>query len=376
MNNEFNNEINNTNPTEQASNTPAEEPKKKKKKGLIIFLIILAVVLLIGISAVTVLNQVGKRAMHDYEDMTVAPNTEVVNEEDVKDDGKTITYNGETYKFNEDVTTLVLLGIDAKDSEEPDRQVGHGGYADAIYLAVIDTSADKVSIVSVSRNAMVDVDILNKDYEYVETDNMQICLSYAYGDSKEKSVDNTILSLERLFKGIEFDTYYSISQKAVEELNDSVGGVTLDPIVSFYSVNEHAYIQPGKPFTLLGHDSIMYIRSNEWDDSEIEPEANRIKRQEQYMEHFLSQVWPAVTKDSTVITDMYNSIVDNTTTNLDASKFTYLATTALTSINDSKIEYLNVPGEYKAGKKDYDKFYVDEEKLMELMLDLFYVKAE
>ncbi len=355
--------------------TPNTE-KKGKKKALLIVLIILAVILIIT-AAFTISRQLGKNAAHDYSDMTI--NVEEIRDiEAIEEDGKTIEYKGETYNFNEAVTGVVLLGIDEKDSEEEDKNLGDGGYADAIYIAVVDTDKDKVSILNVNRNSMVDVDTYDEKGNFVDTQNMPLCLAYAYLDGKEESVDNTIVSLERLFNGLKFNTYFAMDQGDLIQLNDSIGGITLVPSVEFYSVNEQAFIPAGKEFTLLGEDAIMYIRSKEWDQSVLEPESNRVSRQQQYMTEFLSQTWKSIKKDPTTIADMYTIIAKNSTTNIDANKFNYFSSEVLSDLESYKeVEYYTLSGEFKESKDDYyDEYFVDQDKLMELMVQLFYTKSE
>lgn len=360
-------------------NNTNNQNNKKKKKGLVIVLVIILALLLIGVAAFTVTNVVGKNAMHDYDDMTVTP-SDSENIGDVENNGKTIEYKGETYNFNEDVTTLILMGIDETDYEFDKEKAGPNGYIDAIYLAVIDTKEENVTIVSVPRNSMVDVDVYDKDDNLLETRNEQIFLSYSYNNKKEDAISNVITSLQRLFSGIKFDTYYAINQDAVETLNDSIGGVTLAPQVQFYSVNENRYIEPGSEFTLKGHDAVMYIRSKEWgldeNESEIDLKSNRVTRQVQYMQEFSKQTWSSFKADPTIVEEMYNTIKDNTTTNIDVSKFTYLATTAVAGLDSyADIKYDVVPGELTEGEY-YHKYNVDEEKLMELIVNLYYEKAE
>ena len=53
---------------------------------------------------------------------------------------------------------------------------------------------------------------------------------------------------------------------------------------------------------------------------------------------------------------------------------TYLATTAISSLDSYKeIEFVNVPGTVTKG--EYAEFIVDQNGLMEVMLDLFYIKT-
>lgn len=355
---------------------PHSSKERKKKKALKILIIILCVILALVIAAASTLfifNQIGKSAMHNYDEMTIEPSPELENVEDIKDSGKTITYNGSTYKFNEDVATVVLMGIDTKDFETPSLEVGEGGQADAIYIAVIDTKNNKVSILGVSRDSMVDVNIYNTDGEFVRTENMQICLSYAYGDGHHTSCENTILSLERLFYGLQFNTYFSINKKAVETLTDAVGGVTLTALVDFTSSYYGRTIYAGETVTLHGNDANMYIRSRDLD--ELDSNNDRMARQKQFMTAFLSQIWDSAKTKPSVITDLYSTISSNSTTNLTPSKMTYLASTAISSLGSyTEIEFINVPGQVTKG--EYAEFIVDQDGLMEVMLDLFYIKVD
>lgn len=344
--------------------------KKKAIKVLIIILCVLLSLVIVAASTIFVFNSVGKSAMHNYDDMTIEPSPEIDKIEQVENSGKTITYNGKTYSFNEDVTTVALMGIDIKDFENTDKVVGEGGQADAIYIAVIDTKADKVTILGVSRDTMVDVNVYNTEGGFLRTENMQLCLSYAYGDGAHTSCENTLTSLERLFYGMQYDTYFSIDTRALETLTDTVGGVTVTSLVDFYSDYYNRTIKVGETVTLYGNDATMYIRSR--DLQELDSNNDRMARQKQFMTAFLSQIWGSVKSNPAVIADLYGTISDNSTTNLTPSKMTYLTTTAISMLDSYKeIEFLNIPGTVKKG--EYAEFIVDENALMEIMLDLFYV---
>ncbi|MBQ8539744.1 MAG: LCP family protein [Ruminococcus sp.] len=350
----------------------SKKDKKKKKaiKVLIIIACVLLALVIVAASTLFIFNSVGKSAMHNYKDMTIEPSPEIEKVEQVTNSGKTITYNGKTYSFNEDVATVVLMGIDTKDFENPDRVVGEGGQADAIYIAAIDTKSDKVSILGVSRDSMVDVNVYNLEGGFLRTENMQLCLSYAYGDSAHTSCENTLTSLERLFYGMQYNTYFSIDTRALETLTDTVGGVTLTSLVDFNSVYYSRTIKAGETVTLYGKDATKYVR--ERDTTELDSNNDRMARQKQFMTAFLSQIWGSVKSNPAMITDLYGTISDNSTTNLTPSKMTYLTTSAISMLDSYKeIEFVNVPGTVKKG--EYAEFIVDENALMEIMLDLFYI---
>ncbi|MBE6824237.1 MAG: LytR family transcriptional regulator [Ruminococcaceae bacterium] len=355
--------------------TPHNKKKKRKKKALKSFGIVMSVIasiLVLCVLTLFIFNQIGKSAMHNYEDMTIEPSPDIASLESVEDQGKTIIYNNHTYKFNEKVASVVLMGIDTRDPQYVPSVVGTGGQADAIYIAVMDTSNKKVTILGVSRDTMVDVNVYNESGGFVNTDSMQICLSYAYGDSKHSSCENTITSLERLFYGIQFDTYFSLNIPAIETLNDAVGGVTVTTESEFYSHSENRTISAGETTTLYGRDASQFLRTR--DIEELKSNSDRMSRHITYMTAFLSQVWSSVKSDPTTVVDLYNTVDDNSTTNLTPAKMTYLASTAISGIDSYKeIEFINVPGSIKKG--EYAEFYADEDGLMELILDTFYIQV-
>lgn len=354
---------------------PQSKRKKKKNKLKKILIIILCIILGLVIATagtVFILNEVGKSAMHNYEDMNIEPAPDVEKIESVENSGKTIYYDGNTYAFNEKVTTVVFMGIDKDRAENPEDVIGKGGQADAIYIAVIDTLNNKVSILGVSRDAMVDVNVYNTDGDFVKTENMQLCLSYAYGDGGHSSCENTIVSLERLFYGIPFNTYFSFDKNAVSTLADTIGGVTLTSDIDFYSNYYNRTIKKGETFTLHGDDTNQYIRARDID--ELDSNNDRMARQKQFMTAFLAQIWDSVKSDPSLVLDLYSTIDDYSTTNLTTAKMTYLASTALSKLDSySDIEFVNVPGTVEKG--EYAEFNVDQDGLMELMLDLFYIEV-
>lgn len=353
----------------------AKPHKKRKKKSktvkiISIILAVIAAILVIAVSTLFIFNQVGKNAMHNYDDMVIEPSPDVT-EVKTENDGKTITYSGKTYTFNEDVTSIVFMGIDDKDELGTD-VIGTGGQADAVYIAVIDTKGEKVSILGVSRDSMTDVNIYNTNGEFVNTQRMQLCLSYAYGDGRHTSCKNTITSLERMFYGMQFDTYFSMNNSALIDLNDAVGGVTVTTSAPFESDYYGRTISAGETITLHGYDAEKFVRMRDLDN--LASNNDRMNRQKEYMKAFLSQAVPAAKSDVGLVLDLYNTITSNSTTNLGASKITYLSNEALDLINSAKdIEFVSVPGKVIKGD-EYAQFIVDQNGLMEIMLDLFYIE--
>ncbi len=356
---------------------PYSKKHARKKKGLKIFGIIMGVIaalLVVCVSTLLIFNQVGKSAMHNYDDLNIEPPVEQIDKiETVENDGKTIKYNGSTYTFNEKVTSVVLMGIDIDENDPVDAQIGNSGQADAIYIAVMDTSKSKVTILGVSRDTMTDVNVYNVDGDFVNTQFLQLCLSYAYGDGEHTSCQNTLTSLQRIFYGMQFNTYFSMDIPAIEKLTDAVGGVSVTLQSDFYSNYYGCNFSKGETITLYGDDAISYIRSR--DITELDSNNDRMARQKQFMTAFLAKCFDSIKSDPSTVVDLYKTVDDNSTTNLNASKMTYLASTAIAGLDSYKdVEFVNVPGTVKKG--EFAEFYADENALMDIMLDLFYVKVQ
>lgn len=354
--------------------TPHKKKKKrksKKQKALQVIGIILGVIIglvIVALSTVFIMNQVGKSQMHNYDDINIQPPPDT-KDIIVEDNGLTIKYKNHTYSFNKNIATCVLLGIDEDHMTEIEDT---GINTDAIYIAVINTTDKKVTLLGVSRDTIVDVNIYDRQGRFIDTTPMQICLSYAYGDGGHTSCENTMRSLERLFYGLPFETYFALNFDAMQTLNDLVGGVQLKSSITFQGRNGGRTINAGETVTLAADEARQYIQQR--DVTQLGSNANRMERQKQYMTAFMSQIIPSAKKDLSVITDMYSCVSDNSTTNLTVPKITYLASTALSGLSSYKdVKFANVPGTIVQGEK-YAEFHVDEDAFMQQILDLFYVK--
>ena len=69
--------------------------------------------------------------------------------------GKEVTYQGEKYVYNEDLVSILFLGVD-KEAFEEGGMVGDGkaGQADALFLLVLDTKTGKNRLIAISRDTM------------------------------------------------------------------------------------------------------------------------------------------------------------------------------------------------------------------------------
>ena len=358
--------------------TPAKKRHRKHKKKLPVWakilITVVSVILVLAItvgSAYFIMKDIGRKAMHNYEDIDISIPLKDESGKDaasILDKGYTIKYGGKTYLLNRDVMSVVFIGYNQDETGESGRYMG-----DAINIIAIDANTGKTSVIGVSRDTMLDVNIYSAEGEFMDTQKTQLAYAYSYGNDEVSGGKNVNTSLTRLFFGLPFNNYFAIDLNAMKDLNDAIGGVTLNSLMTFDSEYYGTTIEEGEEVTLHGADAEQYIRNR--DIEKLESNNDRMDRQQQYIKAFLSSIIPAAKKDLSTVTNLYGVVSDNADTTLDLPKVTYLATTALTKMRSSKeIEYLRLSGEIKEG--DHAEMYLKDKDVLETMLKVFYTPVE
>ena len=343
-----------------------KEQSKKKIRPQRIALIVLGVllcILLCLIAAYFIMKAKGAKKFREelaQQEITAHADAEL------EDEGKYVTYQGKKYQYNEDLITILVMGVDTELEETGADSIGANGQADTLFLVVLDSKNGETSLINISRDAMVDVNKYNVWGEYLGTEKMQICLSYAYGDGKEKSCMNTVESVSRLMYGMPVNAYAAMDYSGISVLNDAVGGVTVEILEDFSFWDPE--MRKGNVVKLRGEQAHSYVRSR---NTELLDSNNyRMQRQRQYLLAFISTAMNAVKKDLTLPLTLYREMADYTVTDIRASEVTYLASLVLEHGFTEK-DMRSIPGEVVKGE-EYAEFIPDEEKVFELILEVFY----
>lgn len=338
---------------------------RKVAKILLIIIIILALLAAILFAVYSYLNNKGKQELlESNKNVDIKTLENVVSE----DKGRTITYNGDTYRFNEDLISIVIIGVDK--SELGSDKHGTAGQADAIYIFTYDTKSGKCSLIPVSRELMTEVNVYSVSGTETGIETIQLCLSFAYGNGKDTSCQNTVDALSRAFYNIPFSKYIALNWDVIGPLNDAIGGVTLKAIEDVHTSKSTIY--KGSKVTLMGDDAWSYIKYR--NTSELNSNSGRLSRQKQYLNAYVTKLLPMVQNDMSLITDLYDTADEYMYTNINRDNLIYLASDVLPNIYSTKdINYLTIDGETKQGDV-YAEFYPDETSLYETILRVFYLK--
>lgn len=329
----------------------------------------------IGISALAIILAVILAFVGTFAFLESSGKNELKNVSDQTNYQETIEYNGNKYVYNSDVIAIAFMGVDKRDLGLDNGSVGTGGQSDADILLTINTKTGKAKAIAIPRDTMVDVDLYSESGIFLRSEKMQLCLSYAYGDGKAKSAENTANSISRILYDVPITKYFALDLNGIAPINDSIGGVTVDSLYDFKDIG----IKKGDKIKLTGDLTEKYVRQRDMDT--VNASLNRTARQVQYVKAFASQVIPAVTQDFSVVTRLYDTASKYSTTNLSLSNVTYLASLML-SKGITNFDTVTLEGDMQEStKKDYAdfvyaEFYPDKDKLMQLVLDTFYTKQD
>ncbi len=338
--------------------------KKKMPIAAKIAIIILVILLLFIFAVVGTILFLEHKGENDMKNTDSNTNYEEV-----------IEYKGKKYVYNNDIVSIAFMGVDKRDLGLEDNAIGTAGQADADILLTVDTATGKAKALAIPRDTMVDVDVYSQNNLFLRSEKMQLCLSYAYGDGKTTSAANVTTSMSRILYNVPINKYFALDLNGIAPINDAIGGVTVESLYDF----KNADIKKGESVHLIGDLTETYVRTRDLDD--IEASLNRTARQVQYIKAFAAQLAPAVAKDFSIVSRLYNTASSYSTTNLSLSNVTYLGTLLL-SKGVTDFETYTLEGEMKkSDKKDksnvvYAEFYPDEDKLMETVLDIFYKEAK
>ena len=281
-------------------------------------------------------------------------------------EGFYITYDGKQYQYNSDVINILCLGIDKDIPIEEKRETGSEGLADVVILASIDTKEDTLKFLAVPRETIVPVKLIDTKGNFVRTENEQITLQYAYGQTAEKSCELMIDTVSNLLFQLPIQRYCAINFQALPALNDAIGGVDLVSIETVHWWNGSFY--EGQQMHLEGQAALDYVRQR--DETIPKSSMGRLERQKQYITCYLEQAKEAVGKDLTLPVKMFQSLTENMCTDVTVADITYLVPELLNmEINLENISM--VPGETITGG-EHEEYHVDADALKQLVIQMFY----
>ena len=346
----------------QNAQTRPEKSEKRMSRGTRVLrnivIVIVIIALLLG-AAVFLLDHFGRSKLtDDGAGMTTIDDAEL-------DNAGRVRYKGQLYEYKKDVTTILLMGVDSRSKEASSGEFGGSNQSDMNVLAVLDPDTRQITLISVSRDSMVEMEVMDEAGNSTGTARAQLALSYSYGDGGDISCRLTRDAVSGLFYDLPIHAYASIYLNGVADLVGELGGVTVNALDTFGG------FQKGVDTQLTRDNTESYIRHRE---HTVDGNNQRMERQKQVLMAMAKAMLSRIKEKPISALSIYDAVKRNVTTDLNTGSILYLARTAAgMHMNEHT---LKVQGESVLGEGNHAEFNVDETALYELILSVFYRPIE
>ena len=280
---------------------------------------------------------------------------------------KTITRDGIDYYPRRDITVMMLLGIDQAGPVEDSGVFTNPGTSDAVMLLIFDEKNETWSILQLNRDTMMDIPVLGLGGKEAGTIFAQLALAHTYGSGLEDSCLNTRKAVSNFLGGISIDYYISANMDAVAIVNDAVGGVTVTVTDDFSDVDPT--LTMGQ-VTLRGEQALSFVRDrqNVGDQKHV----SRMERHREYMEGFTEALGEKLKEGTGFVVETYSAVAPYLVSDCPISSLTAM----IERYQDYQFTGVITPEGQSTVGRQYYEFYADEQKLDELVIDLFYAPKQ
>lgn len=352
------------------------EGKANKKKRFV--MILCGLLLIIGIVPVAfqIVRAMGKSSLQSKakvstpELLSTREQEVITKEERSRWQEGWVKYQDTLYAYNEDILTFLFMGIDKNSDVKEVKEGTDGGQADALFLAVMNPHDKIIKIIGINRNTMADVDIYNEEGAYVTTEKAQIAVQHGFGNGMEESCAYQQRAVEKLFYNLPIHGYAAINMSAIATINDAVGGVDVNVLEDLTKADSQ--LVEGAQVHLSGESAFWYVKYR--DTSQFGSADSRLARQKQYLNAFVGAAKQAAKKDITVVAELYQAISSQMVTDITLNEAAYLAPIVVDYAFDEEGFYM-LEGQTVMGD-EFEEFYVDEDALYEMILDVFYEEVK
>ena len=324
---------------------------RKQTKELIFFAVILILVLVILYSGLRILESTVLRP----EQQTVVV------------ERKTVTRGGVDYFPRQDVTTVLVLGIDQFGPVSDSGTYNNHGAADMNLLLIFDEATETCNVLHFNRDTMVEMPVLGLGGRQAGTLYGQLALAHTYGTGLTDSCENSRETISNLLHGIKIDYYVAMHMDAIAILNDAVGGVRVNVRDDFSKVDETI---PMGSVLLSGDQALTFVRTraNVGDQLNV----SRIERHKEYLNGFAAAFRAAREENPELLVEAYDQVSPYLITDCSVNAISGM----IERYGDYAVgEVISPAGENVRGEKYYE-FYLDEEAFEELTLRLLYAPKE
>ena len=275
------------------------------RKKLMVILYLLVAIVGVACLAKVVLDKPSQSVITQEKEEQVGREQESLDTQDIE-------YEGHVYGYNYNITNILFIGVDNA-GEVQEYEEGHAGQSDTLILLSMNSETESTTIIEISRDSMVEVEIYNRNNKFVGKERMQIAAQFAYGDGKEGSCYLTSKAVSSLLWNIPIDAYIAVNVDGIAEITEAMGGVQITV------PKDYTHIEPefteGANLLLKGEVAERYVRYR--DTKTTGSNSERMERQTQFLEALALQLSE---KDSSWYDEILEESKEYITTDFDLKK--------------------------------------------------------
>ncbi len=294
-----------------------------------------------------------------------AVNVGVTDSDDTEHTSKSVTVDGVNYFPRQDITVIMLMGIDESGPVQKSDSYVNTGENDMVALAVFDEVEKTYNVLVLNRDTMMDVRVLGIGGKEAGTIFAQLALAHTYGSGLEDSCENTVRTVSDFLSGLAIDYYVSMNMDAISILNDAVGGVTVNVTDDFSKVDESI---PMGEVTLTGEQALSFVQTRK--DVADQLNVSRLERHKEYIGNFVSSFNEKVKESDTFVLEVYEDVAPYIVSDCSINSMSSM----LNRYADYTLNEVVTPDGENVYSGEYMEFYADEANLQKLILDMFYIK--
>lgn len=285
------------------------------------------------------------------------------------EDSNTVTWQGKNYKYNQNLSNYLLLGVDKRTPAETRVGKADAGQADALFLLSLNRKTKEMTLISIPRDTMTDVESFDLEGKSLGKSKDHISLSYGYGDGGAESCKLTQEAVSNLFYGLPIQGYLAMNLDGIPQLAKSVGGLTVT-VPNNSLEYKYPEFSEGAEVTLTEENTETFVRSRDVDESQSA--IYRMERQKAFLDAFSKKAKECYEQNAKFAANLFVAIKPYTVTNISEDRLMKLFQTA--DEGDGYTEW-TVPGEGTQGLS-YDEYHVDDDAMYAKIMETFYQEVK
>lgn len=281
-----------------------------------------------------------------------------------------VYFDEDYYSTSDQIKTYLFMGTDASGTgdELEGTKDYRGTLADFLLLVVVNKTQNNYGFLQIDRNTITEVDVLDENNKPNGSATEQICTAHWYGTDSEAGCENTVNAVSYYLGDLEIDGYYALGMESIGTLNQLIGGVEVTLEDDF--TDKDPAMKKGATLVLNDEQAWHYIhdRMDMKDDTNV----NRMNRQKQYLNGFLTKLKEQIKTNPNCVNDMFDQLEDSADTNLTNRDISRLVNDMYRAESQG---ILTVDGDTKEGTiledgEVHEEFYPDTESLIKTMCQL------